>query len=131
MSEVPVQVLSCDAMTTGRHCSSTARCQRPLALPRAWNLDYVTRKETTMRSVLTIRISCALLTLGVTSAWAQPPPGQKLPEKQPVGRLLVPPPLWGFADLHTHPATHVSFGADSNGQNGIMWGKPGMDANAS
>jgi len=35
--------------------------------------------------------------------------------------------VWGFADLHTHPASHLGFGADSSGNNGIMWGKPGMD----
>jgi hypothetical protein len=37
---------------------------------------------------------------------------------------------WGFADLHTHPATHLAFGADSNGNNGLFWGKPAStDAN--
>jgi microsomal dipeptidase-like Zn-dependent dipeptidase len=35
--------------------------------------------------------------------------------------------VWGFADLHTHPAAHLAFGADAAGNNGILWGKPGMD----
>src|ERR1019366_5698862 len=37
------------------------------------------------------------------------------------------PPVWGFADLHTHPATHLAFGADQNGENGALWGKPAHD----
>jgi microsomal dipeptidase-like Zn-dependent dipeptidase len=41
------------------------------------------------------------------------------------------PPAWGFADLHTHPASHLGFGADAHGNYGIIWGKPGMDANSS
>ena len=36
------------------------------------------------------------------------------------------PHLWGFADLHAHPAAHLAFGADARGENGIVWGKPGM-----
>jgi microsomal dipeptidase-like Zn-dependent dipeptidase len=35
--------------------------------------------------------------------------------------------VWGFADLHTHPATHLGFGADENGNNGLRWGKPADD----
>jgi microsomal dipeptidase-like Zn-dependent dipeptidase len=34
---------------------------------------------------------------------------------------------WGYADLHTHPASHLGFGADTSGNNGIIWGKPGND----
>ena len=34
--------------------------------------------------------------------------------------------LWGWADLHAHPATHLAFGADSKGDGGIFWGKPGL-----
>lgn len=43
--------------------------------------------------------------------------------------LRVTCPLaFGFADLHTHPATHLAFGADrQNGVNGPMWGKPAHD----
>ena len=37
------------------------------------------------------------------------------------------PSVWGFADLHTHPATHLGFGADHNGNNGLIWGKPAHD----
>ncbi len=33
--------------------------------------------------------------------------------------------LWGFADLHAHPASHLAFGANDLGENGIFWGKPG------
>jgi microsomal dipeptidase-like Zn-dependent dipeptidase len=36
-------------------------------------------------------------------------------------------PLWGWADLHAHPASHMSFGADrQKGQTGIFWGRPGL-----
>jgi len=35
--------------------------------------------------------------------------------------------VWGFADLHSHPASHLAFGADANGQNGLFWGKPAHD----
>jgi len=38
-------------------------------------------------------------------------------------------PVWGFADLHSHPASHLGFGSDSNGNNGLFWGKPADDAN--
>ncbi len=34
------------------------------------------------------------------------------------------PTIWGFADLHAHPASHLAFGADANGNNGLFWGKP-------
>lgn len=34
--------------------------------------------------------------------------------------------LWGWADLHAHPAAHMSFGANTSGEGGIFWGKPGM-----
>jgi microsomal dipeptidase-like Zn-dependent dipeptidase len=34
--------------------------------------------------------------------------------------------LWGFADLHTHPASNYSFGADSTGNGGMFWGKTGL-----
>jgi microsomal dipeptidase-like Zn-dependent dipeptidase len=33
--------------------------------------------------------------------------------------------MWGFADLHAHPASHLGFGADEAGNGGIFWGKPG------
>jgi microsomal dipeptidase-like Zn-dependent dipeptidase len=32
--------------------------------------------------------------------------------------------VWGFADLHTHPGSHLAFGSDGNGENGLFWGKP-------
>jgi microsomal dipeptidase-like Zn-dependent dipeptidase len=34
--------------------------------------------------------------------------------------------LWGFADLHAHPATNYAFGADADGQNGLFYGSPGL-----
>ncbi len=34
--------------------------------------------------------------------------------------------LWGFADLHAHPASNYGFGADSTGQGGMFWGKTGL-----
>jgi microsomal dipeptidase-like Zn-dependent dipeptidase len=40
-------------------------------------------------------------------------------------------PVWGFADLHTHPASHLGFGSDSNGNNGLFWGKPADDGSDS
>ncbi len=33
-------------------------------------------------------------------------------------------PLWGYADLHLHPASHLAFGATDAG-GGPMWGSPG------
>jgi microsomal dipeptidase-like Zn-dependent dipeptidase len=38
----------------------------------------------------------------------------------------APAPLWGFADLHAHLAAHLGFGAGANGEDGILWGKPGL-----
>jgi microsomal dipeptidase-like Zn-dependent dipeptidase len=51
----------------------------------------------------------------------------------------APAPVWGFADLHAHPATFLAFGADANGDsdlvfnqnNGIIWGKAGLGLAAS
>jgi microsomal dipeptidase-like Zn-dependent dipeptidase len=43
------------------------------------------------------------------------------------GTLGLNIPLWGFADLHTHPASHLAFGSDSNGNNGLFWGHPADD----
>jgi hypothetical protein len=34
--------------------------------------------------------------------------------------------VWGFADLHTHPASFLGFGA-ANEMNGLIWGKPAHD----
>jgi microsomal dipeptidase-like Zn-dependent dipeptidase len=34
-------------------------------------------------------------------------------------------PAWGVADLHAHPATHLSFGASASG-GGLLWGHPGL-----
>jgi microsomal dipeptidase-like Zn-dependent dipeptidase len=34
--------------------------------------------------------------------------------------------VWGFADLHTHPASFLGFGA-TNEMNGLLWGKPAHD----
>jgi microsomal dipeptidase-like Zn-dependent dipeptidase len=43
------------------------------------------------------------------------------------GGAAAQSPVWGFADLHTHPASHLAFGADPSGANGLFWGKPGLD----
>lgn len=34
--------------------------------------------------------------------------------------------LWGFADLHAHPASHLGFGANDEGKGGIFWGQTGL-----
>ena len=39
--------------------------------------------------------------------------------------ISFPERLYGWADLHAHPASHLAFGADSNGNGGMFWGKPG------
>ena len=42
--------------------------------------------------------------------------------------------MFGVADLHTHPAAHLGFGASNDGTGGLFWGKPGhahTDANLS
>ena len=36
----------------------------------------------------------------------------------------APPSLWGFADLHAHPASHLAFGASVEGTNGPLYGNP-------
>jgi len=41
------------------------------------------------------------------------------PERPPDSRL----PVWGYADYHTHPMTHLAFG--SNDKRHIIWGNPG------
>lgn len=53
--------------------------------------------------------------------------GQKTVIQKPQLPLNIKPAntLWGFADLHCHPATHLGFGYDGS-NNGIFWGKPGM-----
>src|SRR4029079_5806016 len=33
--------------------------------------------------------------------------------------------LWGWSDLHAHPASHLAFG-NSASANGMFWGKPGL-----
>lgn len=35
--------------------------------------------------------------------------------------------LFGWADLHAHPASHLGLGIDEHGENGIFWGKPGKN----
>jgi microsomal dipeptidase-like Zn-dependent dipeptidase len=34
--------------------------------------------------------------------------------------------VWGFADLHAHPASHLAFGATAQGEWGVFHGKPGL-----
>ncbi len=56
----------------------------------------------------------------------QRPPA--LPEA-PRPKITLPKKLWGFAELHAHPASHIGFGADAKGDGGIFWGKPGVGLN--
>lgn len=42
-------------------------------------------------------------------------------------QLVLPERLWGWADLHAHPASHLAFGNDAEGHGGIFWGHPGLD----
>lgn len=56
----------------------------------------------------------------------------------PVGPTppILRAPLFGFVDLHTHPASFMGFGGDLTGRRGMMWGRPSygetrlQDANA-
>jgi microsomal dipeptidase-like Zn-dependent dipeptidase len=57
---------------------------------------------------------------------AIPLPGQKPQGRQLPGIRKIVPELWGWADLHCHPANHLGYGADTNGNGGIFWGKPGL-----
>ncbi len=36
------------------------------------------------------------------------------------------PRVWGFAELHAHPASHLAFGARPDGTGGPFWGAPGQ-----
>lgn len=47
-----------------------------------------------------------------------------LPEAPRMTVAFVEKALFGFADLHVHPATHLAWGA--RGGRGILWGTPGM-----
>jgi microsomal dipeptidase-like Zn-dependent dipeptidase len=35
------------------------------------------------------------------------------------------PPVWGYADYHTHPMTHLAFGSIPEKRRQIIWGDPG------
>lgn len=37
-------------------------------------------------------------------------------------------PLFGFIDLHTHPASYLGFGGREDGRSGMMWGVPAVGA---
>ncbi len=54
------------------------------------------------------------------------PPPTRTPTPSPTPESKT---LWGFADLHAHPATHLAFGAN-DGNNGVLFGSPGKKANA-
>ncbi len=43
-------------------------------------------------------------------------------QTQPRPPITIPKRLWGWADLHTHPASHLSFGNDEDGNGGMFWG---------
>lgn len=51
-------------------------------------------------------------------------PIQPAGPSQPIGPIQLPTRLFGWADLHAHPASHLAFGA-TNGNDGIFLGKPG------
>ncbi len=55
---------------------------------------------------------------------APPRPGGGTVTPKPLPRTS--PGVWGFADLHTHPAVHMALGAEDDGTGGIFYGKPGM-----
>jgi len=43
-------------------------------------------------------------------------------------RLRAASTLYGFADLHAHPASFLSFGGQEDGRRGMMWGRPAVGA---
>ena len=52
------------------------------------------------------------------ASWLTPPLGA-------AGTVVtVEQALFGYADLHVHPATHLAFGSRNGGQ-GLLWGRPG------
>ncbi len=53
-----------------------------------------------------------------------PPGGLKTPGKIPLGPIVAP--LFGWADLHAHPASHLAFGAQNSGGTDLFSGLPGM-----
>jgi hypothetical protein len=70
--------------------------------------------------------SCGLLALGLsflgdcatqTASKASTPSGPSSHGPHDGG-------LWGYADLHVHPASHLAFGS-AGGMGGAMWGYPG------
>jgi microsomal dipeptidase-like Zn-dependent dipeptidase len=62
------------------------------------------------------------------NAWCTTSDTSKAGSTDGVMRVRVELALWGVADLHAHPATHYGFGADSSGDGGMFWGKPGLGA---
>jgi microsomal dipeptidase-like Zn-dependent dipeptidase len=73
----------------------------------------------------------AAVMLGVGHAAAAGPPkggagAVAKPSTTPSLLPRTPPSVWGFADLHTHPAVHLALGAEEDGSGGIYYGKPGM-----
>lgn len=62
--------------------------------------------------------------IGGADAQPLPPPAPgPLPSPHPVP---IGTGVWGFADLHTHPAVHMALGAEDDGTGGIFYGKPGV-----
>ena len=95
-----------------------------------------------MRISFAAKATCALSILSLGGVYARsqepvrpgiPPIRPGLPDRIRPGQLKPIPAadkLWGFADLHAHPASHMSFGANERGDGGIFWGKPGMGADS-
>lgn len=53
------------------------------------------------------------------------------PKRLPIkpGTLkIIQPPLFGYADLHAHPASFLGFGGQEDGQRGMLWGRPAVGA---
>ena len=68
------------------------------------------------------------------------PPRLQIPPSLPItprldpGVVLSPrdaETLYGFADLHAHPASFMSFGGQDDGRRGMMWGRPAVGSGRS
>ena len=78
-----------------------------------------------MRIPLTARATCGVVLLHLGFAYACNRDRPPKPSPNPAALKL-----WGFADLHAHPASHLAFGDRGGGMNtllsGIFWGLPGL-----
>ncbi len=58
------------------------------------------------------------------------PPLKPIRPLEPAPGPEAAPPLFGYVDLHTHPASFMGFGGDATGRRGMMWGRPRYGATA-